>query len=238
MKSFNLTELANKFKSDKGTEHFEKHGYTLIYETLFSPLKSKTIVFLEIGLCIGGPEFGEHLLERVPTDVPSIRIWSEYFDRAHVYGFDINDFTDLESEIEDFKFIRGDLTLKQDITNLTKITAQLEGKQNLVVYDVVLDDASHASFHQQQAFALLFPCLKKNGIYIIEDLHWQSQNYEEKLPAVPKTIHLLTQLQDLKNGSGALPKNYLFREEIMGFLQDIASINFYCNEKLAVIHKI
>lgn len=238
MKSLNLTELANKFESDKGTEHFEKHGYTLIYETLFSPLKSKSIVFLEMGLCIGGPEFGEFLLERVPADIPSIRMWSEYFDNAHIYGFDINDFTDLEPEVKDFKFIRGDLTLKQDIANLAKATAELEGKHDRVVYDVVLDDASHASFHQQQAFSLLFPCLKQKGIYIIEDLHWQGEIYEEKLPSVPKTINLLVQLESLKNGSGKLSENYLFREEIMEFLQEIESINFYCDNKLAVIYKI
>ena len=237
MKSCNLTELANKFKSDKGTKHFDKHGYTLIYETLFSPLKSKPITFLEIGLCIGGPEFGEHLLERIPTDIPSIRMWSEYFDDAHIYGFDINDFTALESEVQDFKFIRGDLSLKHDIDNLVKITRQLEGKKELAVYDVVIDDASHASFHQQQAFSLLFPYLKQNGIYIIEDLHWQSTNYEEELPEVPKTIQLMTKLINLKDGSDKLAKSYLFYEEIMDFIQDIKSINFYCNQKLAIIKK-
>ncbi len=93
MKSLTLTEIANKFKSDKGTEYFDKHGYTIIYEMLFSTLKSKPITFLEIGLCIGGPEYGDHLLERIPTDMPSIRMWTEYFDQARIYGFDINDFT-------------------------------------------------------------------------------------------------------------------------------------------------
>lgn len=237
MKLLNLTELANKFESDKGTEHFEQHGYTLTYETLFSPLRSKPIVFLEMGLCIGGPEFGDFLLERTPPDLPSIRIWSEYFDQAHIYGFDINDFTELASEIEDFKFIRGDLTSKADIVNLAKTAAQLEGRQDLVVYDVVLDDASHASFHQQQAFALLFPCLNSKGIYIIEDLHWQSEIYEEKLPPVPKTIDFLKLLNSVKQGVANLPENYLFCQEVTGFLQDISEITFHCNNKLAVISK-
>lgn len=237
MKSFNLTELANKYQSDKGTEYFDKHGYTLIYETLFWPLKSKPITFLEIGLCIGGPEFGDHLLSRIPTDMPSIRMWTDYFDNGHVYGFDINDFSHLESEVRNFKFVKGDLSDQKDITNLVKVTAQLEGKQNLVVYDVILDDASHASFHQQQAFALLFSSLKQNGIYIIEDLHWQSPSYEDKLPAVPKTIDLLVQLENIKNGSGVLSNNYLFRNEVLEFIEDIKSIKFYCNQKLAIITK-
>ena len=237
MTSLNLTELANKFQSDKGTEYFEKHGYTLIYEQLLSPLKSKPIVFLEMGLCIGGPEFGDFLLERIPHDLPSIRVWSEYFDDAHVYGFDINDFSNLASEIQDFKFIKGDLTLKDDISNLAKTTAQLEGQKDLVVYDVILDDASHASFHQQQAFSLLFPCVKQKGIYIIEDLHWQSDIYEERLPDVPKTIDFLTRLKNVKDGSEMIPENYLFREKVENLLQDISEISFYCDDKLAVIHK-
>lgn len=233
-----LTELANKFKSDKGTEYFDKHGYTIIYEQLFSTLKSQPITFLEIGLCIGGPEFGDHLLERIPTDMPSIRMWTNYFDNAHIYGFDINDFSCLESEFKNFKFIQGDLSSKHDINNLVKITSELEGKQNSTVYDVIIDDASHASFHQQQAFALLFSYLKTNGIYIIEDLNWQSPNYEEKLPTVPKTSDLLMQLNNLKASSNMLPKDYLFREEIMGFIEEIKSIEFHCDGKLAVIKKI
>lgn len=237
MKSCNLTELANNFKSDKGTEHFEKHGYTLIYEELFSPLRSKPIVFLEIGLCIGGPEYGDHLLERIPTDVPSIRMWSEYFHDAHIYGFDINDFTALEANIKDFKFIRGDLSFKKDIVNLAKTTMQIEGKKDSVVYNVILDDASHASFHQQQAFSLLFPYVKQNGFYIIEDLHWQSEKYEERLPEVPKTVDFLMQLENVKALTGKLSESYLFYELIMGFIQDIESITFHCNNKLAVIKK-
>jgi len=233
MKLLSLTELANKYKSDKGTEHFDKHGYTIVYETLFSPLKSQPITFLEIGLCIGGPEFGEHLLNRIPTDMPSIRMWTEYFDKARIYGFDINDFTHLEDEFRNFKFVKGDLSSKQDILNLVEITARNEGKQNSIVYDVVLDDASHASFHQQQAFSILFPCLQPNGLYIIEDLHWQSLSYEEKLPKVPKTLDVFL---DIKNG-GKFSKEYLLREEMSGFLNEINSVNFFCDSKLAIIKK-
>ena len=158
MTSPNLTELANQFKSDKGTEYFEKHGYTLVYEELFSLIKSEPLVFLEIGLCIGGPEFGDEFLERVPADIPSIRMWSEYFENAHIYGFDINDFSFFEAAVENFKFIRGDLSLKQDIESLVKTTRQIEETEEKAIYDVIIDDASHASFHQQQALAILFPC--------------------------------------------------------------------------------
>lgn len=238
MTSPNLTELANKFKSDKGTEYFEKHGYTLVYEELFSLIKSEPLVFLEIGLCIGGPEFGDEFLERVPADVPSIRMWSEYFKNAHIYGFDINDFSFFEAAVENFKFIRGDLSLKQDIESLIKTTMQLEEVEEKAIYDVVIDDASHASFHQQQALSVLFPRVKSQGIYIIEDLHWQSENYERKLPEVPKTIDILMQLKDSENSFKETSKDYIFHESMMEFIPDIKSIDIYCDNKLAVIKKV
>ena len=233
----NLTELANRFNSDKGTEYSEKHGYTLVYEQLFSPLKSTSIVFLEIGLCIGGPEFGMFLSDRIPTDIPSIRIWSEYFEQAKIYGFDINDFSHLESEVDNFQFIQGDLSQERDLVNLAETAAQLEAVEGHAVYDVILDDGSHASFHQQQALVLLFPYLKAGGIYIIEDLHWQSPTYEESLPTVPKTIDILKQLSESENQFIDLPENYLFQARILDLRRDIESIHFYCDDKLAVIHK-
>jgi hypothetical protein len=40
-------------------------------------------------------------------------------------------------------------------------------------FDVIIDDASHASRHQQIALDVLFSFVKPGGLYIIEDLHWQ-----------------------------------------------------------------
>jgi len=43
--------------------------------------------------------------------------------------------------------------------------------------DIIIDDASHASHHQQNAFLTLFPKLRSGGLYIIEDLRWQPKTY-------------------------------------------------------------
>jgi hypothetical protein len=54
----------------------------------------------------------------------------------------------------------------------------------------VIDDASHASPHQQIALACLFPHVRPGGLYFIEDLH--SQPLEELERAdVPQTRTLL-----------------------------------------------
>ena len=51
----NLTDLADRYGSDKGSK---KHRYTELYHMLFSPFKDQDINFLEMGLLIGGPEHG------------------------------------------------------------------------------------------------------------------------------------------------------------------------------------
>ena len=239
MKLSNLTELANKYNCDKGTQYGDKHGYTIVYESLFKPLKYKSIIFLELGLCIGGAEYGDNFINRIPDDMPSIKMWTEYFEKAHIYGFDLNDFSHLESNFKNFKFIQGDLSLKKDIYNLITTTEKLENKENLLIYDVILDDASHASFHQQYAFSILFPYLKNDGIYIIEDLNWQSPNYEKKFPNLPKTFDILMELKNIKNGlNSSLLNNYQFKDSFMELINDIKSIDFFNSNKLAIIRKV
>jgi len=50
--------------------------------------------------------------------------------------------------------------------------------------DIIIDDASHASHHQQKGFLELFPKLKSGGLYIIEDLRWQPKGMEKEVEAV------------------------------------------------------
>jgi hypothetical protein len=51
-----LTELANRYGSDKGTVHGAQHNYTALYDLLFVRLRQQPIAFLELGLARGGPE--------------------------------------------------------------------------------------------------------------------------------------------------------------------------------------
>ena len=51
-----LTAIANKSLTDKGTVTALGHGYTLLYELLLSNRRLEPLNFCEIGLCRGGPE--------------------------------------------------------------------------------------------------------------------------------------------------------------------------------------
>ena len=68
-KTMNLTDLADRYGSDKGTI---KHRYTELYHMLFNPFRHRKINFLEMGLLIGGPEHGVSA-GRETRDLPSVR---------------------------------------------------------------------------------------------------------------------------------------------------------------------
>lgn len=176
--AFNLTQLANQYGSDKGTVVGNAHHYTLFYETLLAPRRESVHRMLEIGLLRNGPEVGASA-DRETGDLPSVRMWLDYFPNAIVHGFDISDFSFFRDPR--FVFTRGDAGNGGD---LDRILANGER------FDFIIDDGSHASFHQQLSFMKLFPALEPGGIYIIEDLNWQPEAYEESLPYTMKTREL------------------------------------------------
>ncbi len=171
--SVNLTDLADRYGSDKGST---KHRYTELYHMLFAPLRNRKLTFMEMGLLIGGPEHGVDA-DRKTEDLPSIRMWLEYFTKAQIIGLDISDFSWFEHQR--FQFLRCDMDARENIVQATK---------GVDAFDVILDDASHASHHQQNAFLELFPRLNSGGLYIIEDLRWQPPAYE--LDGITKTAAL------------------------------------------------
>jgi hypothetical protein len=164
-KPANLTDLADRFGSDKGSS---KHRYTELYHMLFAPLRRRKISFLEMGLLIGGPEHGASA-DRETKDLPSIRMWLEFFPKAQVIGLDVSDFAWFAHPR--FRFVRCDMDRRE---NLAAVAGEIGA------LDVVIDDASHASHHQQYGFLELFPKLKSGGLYVIEDLRWQPATYERE----------------------------------------------------------
>lgn len=170
----NLTDMADAYGSDKGST---KHRYTELYQMLFQPHRDRAINFLEMGLQIGGPEHGKSE-DRETTDLPSIRMWLEYFSKAQITGLDISDFSWFEDAR--FNYVHCDMDKRENIVAATK---------DLSEFDIIIDDASHASHHQQYAFIELFSKLKSGGLYIIEDLRWQPEPYER--PGITKTADFI-----------------------------------------------
>jgi hypothetical protein len=181
-RSVDLTALANKNRTDKGTVAGQGHGYSLLYDLLFAGRRLEALNFCEIGLCIGGPEVVTGSIDRTVNDLPSIKMWQEYFPNAKLYGVDISDFSSFETDR--FKFVRADAGDEKQLQKVADLG---------VPFDVIIDDGSHAPFHQQRAFLSLFPTLRPGGLFIIEDIQWQPSTYSQTLPRVPRTDVLLNQ---------------------------------------------
>ena len=153
-----LTLLANRYHTDKGTSEAEAHGYTEFYSFLFEQFRYDRFSMLEIGLGRLGIE------GTVPTkmalSIPSVRMWLDFFPNAFCYGFDVLDFSQVS--LDRFGFIRGDLS---DPVALDMLFTKLPPLK------LIVDDASHASLHQQFALTKLFDRVEPGGFYVIEDLH-------------------------------------------------------------------
>lgn len=220
----NLTDLADKFGSDKGSS---KHRYTELYQLLFLPFRQRKIDFLEMGLLIGGPEHGVDK-DRKTRDLPSIRMWLEYFTKANIFGLDVSDFAWFKDDR--FSFVRCDMGTRE---NIQKATGELPGM------NIIIDDASNASHHQQNGFLELFPRLKSGGLYVIEDLRWQPKMMEQA--GITKTASLFQGYQvsgvfthddsDIQDQMNAL------RADISGCFVFQAGFNKKNRDQVAVIHK-
>lgn len=222
--AMNLTDLADRFGSDKGSS---KHRYSELYHLLFNPYRGRKIRFLEMGLLIGGPELGGEV-DRKTADLPSIRMWLDYFPKAEIVGLDISDFSWFEHER--FKFLRCDM---DESANIAAAMA------DQAPFDIVIDDASHASHHQQAAFLEIFPKLKSGGIYVIEDLRWQPAAYERA--GITKTAALFQSwlnLRRFEHSDPAVAEAFnALAPQMSGVFVHQARFRKDKRDQLAVIHK-
>jgi hypothetical protein len=104
-------------------------------------------------------------------------MWRDYFPYARLIGFDIDDFGSVS--LSNCRILQGDMSSREDLSQLFALGP----------FDIVIDDASHASAHQQIALACLFPHVTPGGLFFIEDLNWQPQELERA--DVPQTRTLL-----------------------------------------------
>jgi len=224
-KLVNLTDLANTYGSDKGSD---KHRYTELYHMLFQPYRQRKITFLEMGLLIGGPEHGIDK-DRETGDLPSIRMWLEYFPKANILGLDVSDFSWFKDDR--FTFTRCDMDSREEIAKASEVSSG---------YDIIIDDASHASHHQQNAFLEFFPKLNPGGLYIIEDLRWQPATYEK--PGITRTADLFQSFLDddraFKHSDPDVAAEFNdLRGEISGCFLHQVRFQKSRKDQVAVIHK-
>ncbi|PTX55646.1 hypothetical protein C8N43_0285 [Litoreibacter ponti] len=158
----NLTDIADAKGLDQGSR---KHGFSELYQLLFSPFRARAIHMGLLGL--GDIEAGS----------PEAQMWLEYLPKAKITGIDERPMAGLT--LDRLTTLRASSDAMETLENGTAHTGN---------FDFILDDATHASHHQQHAFVTLFPKLKPGGVYIIEDLRFQPKALEKS--GYPRTAVL------------------------------------------------
>lgn len=141
-----MNDLEKYFRNNPGRLIHKCMHYFDIYETYFSKYRGKELVLLEIGISHGG----------------SLQMWKHYFgDKVKIYGLDIN------PECKKFeetgtKIFTGSQSDRHFLKNMLS---------EIPPIDIIIDDGGHTMRQQIITFEEVYNHVKKDGIYICEDLH-------------------------------------------------------------------
>jgi len=209
-----LELLARKYGTDKRTNDVGQniyHGYTDIYYELFKDIRYDKLNILEIGVQNGF----------------SHKMWADFFPNSKIYGIDTFEDVFCRTKIEDIetdriKVLKASQDDEKSINEYFKKTH----------FDIIIDDGSHRSWHQQKSFKILFPRLKSGGYYIIEDLAvCYNRDFREFDDERSSTLKWL----DLMKNNLAF-SFYIEYEKMRAFIEDIKSIDII--GELGIIKKV
>lgn len=181
---------------ESGSDKSCFHTYTRLYSKLFENFKNSDIKLFEVGMGTKNPNIQSHMCG-FPWTKPggSLYGWREWFPNAQIYGADI----DKEILFTDDRI----KTFHVDQTNPATITKMWEQIGDDVKFDIIIDDGLH-NFNANHIFMMnSYHKLKKDGLYIIEDvsyrdsyIHHQMIGFYKRLFSdvaivqVPGTLHI------------------------------------------------
>lgn len=135
-----LTNLAIKY----GTDKWGKHKYTPYYHKLFKGMKKYVKKVVEVGAAEGA----------------GLRMFREYFPNAMIYG----------AEIDKKRIFKEDrIEVIECDQSKVKDLAKLLDKTGFDI-DIMIDDGSHKPKDQVLTALTVLPLIKKEAIYVIEDV--------------------------------------------------------------------
>jgi len=168
-----LEELVNNSRTDKNTTH----SYLPLYEKLLISKKETAKNVLEVGICDGG----------------SIKLWSDYFTNANVYGLDIMNIQNVWEAIKNNEKII--LHTSMDAYNIDFVMNHFLNKN--IRCDFMLDDGPHTLESMKQFIKLYSQIMTDDGILIIEDV--QSWDWIDILKnEVPENLKQFIKIYDLR----------------------------------------
>ncbi len=163
-----ITNLCDKYGTDKGSMTDENHPYTWpahtyseIYYLLFDSIRYKVKKLLECGIGTNNPNIPSSMGEKGKPGA-SLRMWRDFFINAIIYGCDID--KDILFEEERIKTFYCDQIDKNSILNMIK---NIDNPN----FDIIIDDGLHEYIAGITFFEVMINYLNKDGIYIIEDIN-------------------------------------------------------------------
>lgn len=217
-----LTEIANKFGTDKGTigpsDHWQALNYTDVYAAYMEPIRDQPIRLLEIGIGATGDQWEARIVHGRNKGGASIKMWEAYFHNAEIVAIDINPAEYLNSDRVQTFIV--DQSNEKDLLKFTE-------KQQ--PFDLIIDDGSHHPAHQQLTLSLLFSQLKPGGLYIIEDLDDNGKNdpMSDRRSHGEEVLNTRSILKTLSESGQVSSPNAFIKTQFLDEVQDIA---FHCPE--------
>jgi hypothetical protein len=164
-----LSELCEKYGSDKGFVNLDigqkpfnwhPHTYATYYHSIFNLSRENINNVFECGLGTNNPNIKSNMTK---NGIPgaSLRVWRDYFFNAKIYGGDI----DKNILFEEHR-IKTFYVDQLDDNSIKSMWENIEVKD----FDIIIDDGLHAPEAIYNFFINSFHKLKKNGIYLIEDV--------------------------------------------------------------------
>lgn len=199
-----LDKTGSRYHTDKSSD---QHNYLNKYEFFVRHWKNEPITVLELGVFKGG----------------SIKTWEDYFEKAQIYGVDINEEC-RQYESDRSKIIIQDLSNEDDLAKLAGLNPQ-----------IIVDDASHIWSHQIKALFQLFPKMRGGGVFIMEDLETSFSGFRtlgEYRDSCVTTYEFLSAVAEVVTSgeyfrtTNVKKELYLLREEIEMIARQVELIAF------------
>lgn len=187
-----LCVLFEKYKADKCPA--VHHTYSPGYYELLNPIKDKVSNMLEIG--IGNVPLMRQIIPEGYIPGASIKAWRDFFTKATVYAVDI--LPEVLFSDDRIKTYQVDQSSVTSIQSFMKTIREQVSEQ--LMFDFIIDDGSHMIDHMIISGYEFPNYLKKDGIYIIEDIQ---QKYlpalaDVKFPGLEMT-HVYNGVSDWDN---------------------------------------
>ena len=172
-----LEQLVDNTRTDKNTTH----SYLPLYQQILINKKYTAKNVLEVGVQHGG----------------SIKLWSDFFPNATVYGLDIMNIDTVWNELTNNERIV--LHIPSNAYDATFFKTNFLDKD--IKCDFMLDDGPHSLDSMIQFITLYSQIMTDDGILVIEDVQEWSW-IEVLVNAVPEHLKQYIKAYDLRSNKG------------------------------------